>query len=170
MLTEIVVSSIRSGMKKARKRYRKWKGVQDEFTDLNVSRQRKWQLRMRKEGKCGICARPFGEDGCPSHPSYRPIHKRKHGIIGPCIANMLRAGMTIDEIVEDMNTTRRNVFQVAYKQGIDIRDQHRPGGRLRIHPKAPKRKRGDLNLRIFLKESLNGNATSPLQTPATNNA
>ena len=29
--------------------------IQDEFTALPVSRQRKWQLRRRAEGRCGVC-------------------------------------------------------------------------------------------------------------------
>jgi len=29
--------------------------ILDEFTDLSASRQRKWQLRRRKEGQCSVC-------------------------------------------------------------------------------------------------------------------
>jgi hypothetical protein len=29
--------------------------IEDEFTDLKISRQRKWQLRHAKEGKCTKC-------------------------------------------------------------------------------------------------------------------
>lgn len=29
--------------------------IQDEFTALPVSRQRKWQLRRRLEGRCEVC-------------------------------------------------------------------------------------------------------------------
>jgi hypothetical protein len=29
--------------------------IEDEFTDLKISRQRKWQLRRAKEGKCIKC-------------------------------------------------------------------------------------------------------------------
>ena len=29
--------------------------IQDEFTDLNVSRQRKYQLRNQRDSKCIIC-------------------------------------------------------------------------------------------------------------------
>lgn len=32
--------------------------IQDQFTNLNVSRQRKWQLRKTAEDKCEICAVP----------------------------------------------------------------------------------------------------------------
>jgi len=32
--------------------------VKDEFTDLPVSRQRKYQLRRQKEGKCVKCGQP----------------------------------------------------------------------------------------------------------------
>lgn len=162
------MSSISDGMKTGKRKRRKW--GHDEFTDLPVSRQRKWQMRMLKEGKCSICAKPLGPKGCsdPMHRSCLPINKRKWGVIGPCIINMLKAGMKIEEIEEAMNTTRRCIFSIAYKQGIDLKAQHRPFGRPRIHPpKAtkPTRKRGEMNLRIFLNESLNGNATSPIQDP-----
>jgi hypothetical protein len=30
--------------------------IADEFMDLNVSRQRKWQLRQRKKGLCALCS------------------------------------------------------------------------------------------------------------------
>ena len=33
----------------------------DEFTDLRVSRQRKWQLRRQKEGLCPRCGGLKGE-------------------------------------------------------------------------------------------------------------
>lgn len=158
MLTEIVVSSIRSGMKAGKRRYRKWKGVEDEFTNLQVSRQRKWQLRMQKEGKCGICARPLGPNGCSIHPGRGfPGPRKKWRVIGPCIANMLKAGMKIEEIEEAMNTTRKRILTIAHKYGVSLKDQHRQGGR--------PRHRKDLGLRIFLKESLNGNDTSPIQDP-----
>jgi hypothetical protein len=29
--------------------------IKDEFTDLKMSRQRKYQLRMRRDGRCTIC-------------------------------------------------------------------------------------------------------------------
>lgn len=29
--------------------------IKDEFTDLKVSRQRKWQLRKERDGKCRRC-------------------------------------------------------------------------------------------------------------------
>ena len=32
--------------------------IQDEFTHLRVSRQRKWELRMMKECRCRKCGRP----------------------------------------------------------------------------------------------------------------
>jgi hypothetical protein len=32
--------------------------IHDEFTKLAVSRQRKYQLRRQKEGRCTICGKP----------------------------------------------------------------------------------------------------------------
>jgi hypothetical protein len=34
------------------------KPIQDEFTDLPISRQRKYQLRMRRDQRCTICGEP----------------------------------------------------------------------------------------------------------------
>jgi hypothetical protein len=34
------------------------KKIVDEFTDLPISRQQKWQLRRAKEGRCVICGEP----------------------------------------------------------------------------------------------------------------
>lgn len=32
--------------------------IRDQFTDLPVSRQRRWQLRKMAAGKCLVCGRP----------------------------------------------------------------------------------------------------------------
>ena len=34
------------------------KAIRDEFADLPVSRQRKYQLRMRRDNRCGLCGEP----------------------------------------------------------------------------------------------------------------
>ncbi len=34
------------------------KKIVDEFTELPISRQQKWQLRRAKEGRCVICGEP----------------------------------------------------------------------------------------------------------------
>jgi hypothetical protein len=39
------------------------KKIKDEFTDLPVSRQRKYQLRMQRAGRCIIC----GKQAISSH-------------------------------------------------------------------------------------------------------
>jgi hypothetical protein len=42
--------------------------IQDEFKNRNLSRQRKYQLRKRKQGKCPICGQPSGENVlCVNH-------------------------------------------------------------------------------------------------------
>ena len=41
--------------------------IQDEFTQLKVSRQRKWQLRKRLEGRCAVCAAPASGKLCDMH-------------------------------------------------------------------------------------------------------
>ena len=34
------------------------KRIKDEFTGLNISRQYRYQLRMKREGRCIICGKP----------------------------------------------------------------------------------------------------------------
>jgi hypothetical protein len=34
------------------------KAIKDEFTDLPISRQRKYQLRMKRHNRCHICGEP----------------------------------------------------------------------------------------------------------------
>ena len=41
--------------------------IQDEFTPLKVSRQRKWQLRKRAEGRCGVCGLVASGKLCDAH-------------------------------------------------------------------------------------------------------
>ena len=48
-------------MKKKQKRKKSAytrKKIVDEFTELPISRQQKWQLRRAKEGRCVICGEP----------------------------------------------------------------------------------------------------------------
>lgn len=41
--------------------------IQDEFTALPVSRQRKWQLRKHLEGRCVVCAAVASGKLCDTH-------------------------------------------------------------------------------------------------------
>jgi hypothetical protein len=43
--------------------------VRDEFTDLPISRQRKYQLRMQRDKRCHICGEPLVGSGflCLKH-------------------------------------------------------------------------------------------------------
>jgi hypothetical protein len=48
---------MKKGQKKKKSDYTR-KKIVDEFTDLPISRQQKWQLRRAKEGRCIICGEP----------------------------------------------------------------------------------------------------------------
>jgi hypothetical protein len=48
---------MKKGQKKKPTTYTR-KKIIDEFTDLPISRQQKWQLRRAKEGRCVICGEP----------------------------------------------------------------------------------------------------------------
>lgn len=53
--------------------------ILDEFTNLDVSRQRKYQLRKRKQGKCVICGEPA--NGYRRHArkeTKQPFYCEKH--------------------------------------------------------------------------------------------
>jgi sulfatase maturation enzyme AslB (radical SAM superfamily) len=50
----------------------------DQFTNLKVSRQRKWQLRKKVQGKCQECGEPVVYSGwCYKHYVYHREVKRK---------------------------------------------------------------------------------------------
>jgi hypothetical protein len=53
--------------------------TQDEFTDLEVSRQRKWQLRKQKAGKCQSCGKKG--DGMATCPKCRKRAKKNSKIL-----------------------------------------------------------------------------------------
>jgi hypothetical protein len=49
---------IRMENKKARKGETMRKRIQDEFTEMPISRQRKYQLRMQRDKRCTECGQP----------------------------------------------------------------------------------------------------------------
>ena len=57
--------------------------LQDEFTALPVSRQRKWQLRKRKEGRCVICGVLTSKGMCEFHCMSIALSQLQHR--GECI-------------------------------------------------------------------------------------
>jgi hypothetical protein len=55
------------------------KGIKDEFTDLPISRQRKYQLRMKKQGCCTLCGEPAAT---ASHCLFHAIKSRERNRAG----------------------------------------------------------------------------------------
>ena len=53
--------------------------VLDEFADLNISRQRKYQLRHRRDKLCTKCNQPAEADSqfCREHRLYEQERERK---------------------------------------------------------------------------------------------
>jgi len=41
--------------------------IEDEFSALPISRQRKFQLRMRRDGRCASCGAPAAGSLCAKH-------------------------------------------------------------------------------------------------------
>jgi hypothetical protein len=56
--------------------------IKDEFTDLPISRQRKYQMRMKREGRCTECGAPAAQGSrCLEHlVKARERQRRKHGL------------------------------------------------------------------------------------------
>ncbi len=48
----------------------------DEFTSLNISRQRRFQLRRNRDGLCRICSAPV-ETAETGDQAYCPRHRQK---------------------------------------------------------------------------------------------
>jgi hypothetical protein len=56
--------------------------IQDEFTDLPISRQRKYQLRMQRDRRCTECGEPAAEGSrCVKHlVKARERQRKKRGL------------------------------------------------------------------------------------------
>ena len=56
--------------------------IEDEFTDLPVSRQRKYQLRMKRDRRCTICGEPAEQGSrCLKHlVKSRERQRKKRGL------------------------------------------------------------------------------------------
>ena len=65
-------------MKKPKRTYSRLL-IKDEFTDLKVSRQRKWQLRRTKAGICTRCSGPIvpGDIYCVKHRIMQALASRQ---------------------------------------------------------------------------------------------
>jgi len=56
--------------------------IEDEFADLPISRQRKYQLRMKREGRCTECGEPSVQGSrCLRHlVKARERQRKKRGL------------------------------------------------------------------------------------------
>ncbi len=56
--------------------------IQDEFTELPISRQRKYQLRMKRDKRCTECGQPAAEGSrCLKHlVKARERQRKKRGL------------------------------------------------------------------------------------------
>ncbi len=57
------------------------KPIKDEFTHLKVSRQRKYQMRMKRDKRCTKCGEPAAQGSlCLKHMiQSRERQRKKHG-------------------------------------------------------------------------------------------
>jgi hypothetical protein len=62
------------------------KPIQDELTPLALSRQRKYQLRMKRQGRCTVCGKPAARESrslCLKHLVHvRERQRRQRGLNG----------------------------------------------------------------------------------------
>ena len=58
------------------------KSIQDEFTGLPISRQRKYQLRMQRDSRCTECGEPAAKGSrCLKHlVKARERQRKKRGL------------------------------------------------------------------------------------------
>lgn len=58
------------------------KRIKDKFTDLNISRQRKYQLRMKRDHRCTECGAPAKRGSrCLKHlVKARERQRKKRGL------------------------------------------------------------------------------------------
>ena len=58
------------------------KRIQDEFADLQISRQRKYQLRMQRDKRCTECGEPAAQGSrCLKHlVKARERQRKKRGL------------------------------------------------------------------------------------------
>lgn len=58
------------------------KAIKDEFTHLKLSRQRKYQLRMLRDGRCVECGKPaLGGTRCIKHLIHaRELQRERLGL------------------------------------------------------------------------------------------
>ncbi len=58
--------------------------IKDKFSDLKISRQRKWQLRKESKGLCSICGEPaISGARCVTHMIANREQQRKlKGCVG----------------------------------------------------------------------------------------
>lgn len=83
--------------------------IHDEFTNLNLSKQRKQQLRYRKAGVCVYCGKDSGgKECCPKHAKIRQNAARKR---------RLKRGLTKDKTSVG-ETEFLNHFLVPLRQVI----------------------------------------------------
>jgi len=56
--------------------------IQDEFTNMPISRQRKYQLRKQREGRCTECGEPAAQGSrCLKHlVKERERQRKKRGL------------------------------------------------------------------------------------------
>lgn len=67
--------------------------IRDEFTARRISRQRKYQLRRQKQGRCIICGKRSvpDHDRCPRHRLLQDKRNRKWRVVARRAASRLAA-------------------------------------------------------------------------------
>jgi hypothetical protein len=109
------------------------KHIQDEFTDLKISNQRRWQLRRAKEGRCIICGgrAVVGNSRCLKHNVQLAL--RNHERNYPNEEHLNGKWLKLAKKMGLSKSTQNNAFRKAAS--------HLPVDRPRSRGKASSQKR-----------------------------
>jgi hypothetical protein len=101
------------------------KTIQDEFTDLPVSRQRKKQLRWKRDGKCVLCGRPlFTTQYCKEHHKKHVERDHARNNRRPAAWSKYKDGIlrkTLSEQSYELVCSGWNFSQIAEKFGTSYK-------------------------------------------------
>lgn len=98
------------------------KTIQDEFTDLPVSRQRKQQLRNHRDGKCLLCRNPlFSASHCEKHHfAHHERQRKRKGCVSRYTWSKFKDGIkrpTLGQIAYEMKLSGVSWESIAATMG-----------------------------------------------------
>lgn len=98
------------------------KTIQDEFTDLPVSKQRKTQLRNKRDGKCQTCGKPlFSTMYCEKHHiAHHERQRKRKGCVSRNAWSKYKDGIkrpTLGDLAYEMKLSGASWESIAVAMG-----------------------------------------------------